>query len=112
VSGCPACGARRLKRASFAANLKVALHPRSGKRLYACTKCDWTGWKPQLRAAHGSGRVSRRDRQAVLFLAAAFVVLLIVAIVLFRNIEPSGPRAIEGPGPAGALDLRGSTARV
>ena len=53
TSGCPKCGAQRLRSAPIP--LVSALVGRSsGKRRYRCSACQWTGWQHRLQRRNGA----------------------------------------------------------
>ena len=102
ASGCPRCGAERLKGAHGL--LDSLFGPITGRRRYRCAHCSWSGWKRRL------ARKSTRDtsllpksgppREAYWFLALTIAVLLVIVGLIVRSDSQSGlrePRPIELP---------------
>jgi len=102
MSGCPACGSDRLKRASPAV---IPTLSRAGKRRYVCIECGWTGWKHRLQPRSTAGTMPRqrrrRDAKAIVFGIGIVVFLIAIAIVLYENLGRDGPNVVEVNGPSG-----------
>jgi len=96
VTGCPACGADRLKGAPLPL-VSAVVFPLIRRYRYRCSNCRWTGWKRRLKSrrdTHGGTirQRSSKDVRAVSFAIALVLFLVIVTVLLLRSFESTrGP---------------------
>jgi hypothetical protein len=91
MTGCPACGADRLKGAPLPL-ISAVVFPFIHRYRYRCSSCRWSGWKRRLKS-HGDihgGTIrhrSSKDVRAVSFAIALVLFLVIVTSLLVGSCE-------------------------
>jgi hypothetical protein len=103
MTGCPACGADRLKGAPLPL-VSAVVFPLIRRYRYRCSSCRWSGWKRRLksRGEIHSGTIrhrSNKDVRAVSFAIALVLFLVSVSVLLVRSCERTqGPIEITPTG--------------
>jgi hypothetical protein len=91
MTGCPACGADRLKGAPLPL-VSAVVFPLVRRYRYRCSSCRWSGWKRRLKPRgeiHG-GTIRQRSSKDVRAGSFAIVLVLfpvIVTVLLVRSCE-------------------------
>jgi len=101
ASGCPSCGADRLKSAPVMA-LESLVRLVSEKRRYRCAGCGWTGWRRRLirrkRDVPSLNQKRTATPPAVIFFIFVVAFLLVSGVFLVRGCSTRPQGATESIG--------------